>query len=437
MRADRDLVAAVSTPPGNGGIGIVRITGKDPAPLAEKLTGKHLPEPRKAELRRFLDQNGQLIDQGIVLFFAAPDSFTGQDVLELHCHGGLAVTQSLIGRCLELGARAANPGEFTLRAYLNGKLDLAQAEAVADLIGASTESAARAAARTLQGAFSDEVRAMERELVEVRSLIEAHLDFPDEDLPPEAESGIRERIEALARGLDNLLGKSRQGVLMHQGIRIALIGPPNVGKSSLINLLSREDAAIVTDTPGTTRDPVRRMVSIRGISVELTDTAGIRATTDPVEAEGISRSRQAAELADIAVAIYDPDSASKQDRMAGLDPDIVIHNKIDLSGAKPHRKGSEVWMSVKFGQGIDLFEAAVLEKAGYVETRSAFMARPRQMNAISRAYSHSEAALGEMKSLEIAAERLREAHDALGGITGRMTADELLGEIFSRFCIGK
>lgn len=437
MRAAHDLIVAVSTPPGSAGIGMVRLSGAGAADLAAEIAGRPPPPSHTAALRDFRDRQGQLIDRGVMLVFGAPRSFTGQDVLELHCHGGPAVLQSVVGRCLELGARAANPGEFSLRAYLNGKIDLAQAEAIADLVNASTESAARAAARTLQGELSAEIARVGERLVDTRALLEANLDFPEEEVPPTAEREVEARISGLAGMLARLRERGAQGVLLGQGARAAIVGAPNVGKSSLLNRLSGEDTAIVTDIPGTTRDPVRETVALDGVRIEFVDTAGIRESPDPVETEGIARSRRAAGLADLVIRVDDPGTEGQAPPVADGAPGLSVHNKIDLAGAGARRRGDDVWVSAKTGEGIDLLRAAILEKVGHAAVEAPCAVRPRQLDAIGRAHAHCVAALAAAHSAEIAAEALREAHDALGEITGRMAPDELLGEIFSRFCIGK
>lgn len=437
MRAAHDLIAAVSTPPGSAGIGVVRLSGAGAADVAGKIAGRPPPPSHTAAVRGFLDARGRLIDRGLMLVFAAPRSFTGQDVLELHCHGGPAVVQSVMGRCLELGARAADPGEFTLRAYLNGKVDLAQAEAVADLVNASTEAAARAAARTMQGAFSDEIRQAERRIVDARALVEANLDFPDEEVPPVPEKEVGDRIAEVAGALARLRERGAQGALLHQGATAAIVGAPNVGKSTLLNLLGGVDAAIVTDIPGTTRDPVRQAVALEGVRIEFVDTAGIREGPDPVEAEGIRRSMRAASDADLVIHVDDPGTEGLGHSLGDRAPDVRVHNKTDLSGMGARREGNEVWMSAKTGEGAALLREAVLDRIGHASVGEPYMVRPRQLDAIARAHRLCLAALEEARSAEIAAESLRGAHDALGEITGRMAPDELLGEIFSRFCIGK
>ena len=437
MRADDGLIAAISTPQGVSGIAVVRLSGDGAARLEEELTRRPPTPARSLVKRSFLDANGETIDQGLAALFPAPGSFTGQDMLELHCHGGPAVTGLLLARCCELGARPAAPGEFSLRAYLNDKIDLARAEAVCDLINASTEGAARAAARTLEGELSGRVRRIAGQLVEARTLAEAHLDFPEEDIPPQTAASLASLIGDALSGLDGLLQSARQGVLLNRGIRVAVVGPTNAGKSSLVNRLCGEDVSIVTDIAGTTRDLVRHSVSLAGIRVEFVDTAGLRESEDPVEVEGVRRTRDTATGADLVVLVLDGPRNGNVVDLGGRKPDITVHNKIDLRGEEPRSEGAEVWLSAKFGQGVDLLEKSILGQAGHERIDGVFMARPRQLDALNRARDRCGAALAPGLAAELVAEELRGAHDALGEITGRMTPDELLGEIFSKFCIGK
>jgi tRNA modification GTPase len=454
---------AIATPPGRGGIGIVRVSGDDLGMLIEGIAGRTLA-PRVATRVAFRDAQGNAIDAGLALFFPAPHSYTGENVVEWHGHGGPAVTRLLLARCLELGARLAEPGEFTKRAFLNGKLDLAQAESVADVIEASTASAVRAAARSLTGEFSREVHALRDGLIELRMYTEATLDFPDEELDLLREGDVRARLASLRERLAAVLARARTGALLREGLTVVLVGAPNVGKSSLLNRLVGDDVAIVTAIPGTTRDTIERPVEIAGIPLTIVDTAGLRDTTDTVEALGIARTRAAIARADLALLLVDarddagiaPDGpASPLDaRIASLVnelppglPRIVVHNKSDLARIAPHveraaDKPAAIWLCALTGEGIDLLEAEVRRMAGVGEsTEDAFFARARQVQALADAAQHLEigAALAESvpPPIELFAEELRMAQDAVSSITGEFTADDLLGEIFSRFCIGK
>ena len=394
----------------------------------------------------FLDAKGEPIDQGIALYFPAPHSFTGEHVLELQGHGGPAVMQALLDRCLELGARLAAPGEFTQRAFLNGKLDLAQAESVADLIDASSIEAARSALHSLSGEFSRRIHAMQSRLTELRMRVEASLDFPEEEDIVEAEQQhVRKGIEATLEALAGVLAAAKQGALLRDGVQVALIGQPNVGKSSLMNALAGEEVAIVTDIAGTTRDALRQEVHLSGVSFHLIDTAGLRETSDTVEQMGINRTWEVVDKAGIALLLVDSqhglgDAEQKIiDKLPAGIARITVHNKIDLSGEAPRcREGAEVWLSAKTGAGIDLLRQELLRLAGWQPAgESGFMARRRHLDALARARSHLQSALALSGQLELLAEELRLAQEALSEITGEFTPDDLLGEIFSRFCIGK
>lgn len=440
-----DLICAIATPPGRGGIGVVRVSGNDLTALARGLIGG-LPKPRFASYTAFLDANGAPIDQGIVLHFPAPHSFTGEHVLELQGHGGPAVMQALLARCQELGARLANPGEFTYRAFLNGKLDLAQAESVADLIDASSVEAARSALHSLTGEFSRRIQSMQARLTELRMRVEASLDFPEEEDVVEAEqakvrSGIAETLSELA----GVFAAAKQGALLRDGVQVALVGQPNVGKSSLMNALAGEEVAIVTDIAGTTRDALRREIQIEGVSFHLIDTAGLRETEDTVERMGIARTWAAVENAGIALLLVDSQHGLGEGEraiIARLPKGIIritVHNKIDLSGEASRRAaGPEIWLSAKTGAGIELLRAELLACAGWQPAgEGGFMARRRHLDALARAQTRLRAAQAQSGQLDLQAEELRLAQEALSEITGELTPDDLLGEIFSRFCIGK
>ena len=448
------LIAAIATPAGQGGIGIVRVSGDAIDALILGVAGRRL-EPRRATRVTFRDADGGAIDQGLALFFPRPHSYTGEDVVEWHGHGGPGVTRLLLARCLELGARVAEPGEFTKRAFLNGKLDLAQAESVADVIEAATATAVRAAARTLSGEFSREVHALRDALIDLRMYTEATLDFPDEDLDLLREGDVLQRLVSIRERLDALTARARTGALLREGLTIVLVGAPNVGKSSLLNCLAREDAAIVTPVPGTTRDTIERRIDIAGIPLTIIDTAGLRETSDVVEALGIARTRAAIERADLAMLMIDArDDGHSQSSIAALArelppdlPRIIVHNKCDLADRLPHiekrqESSAEVWLCALTGQGADLLEAEVQRIAGVDRgTEDAFLARTRHVVALSEATQHLIAAASHAHAtpppLELFAEELRYAQAAFSSITGEFTADDLLGEIFSRFCIGK
>ena len=440
-------IAAIATPPGRGGIGVVRVSGADLANFAERLIGR-APIPRRAERAVFRDATGREIDEGLALYFPAPRSYTGDDVLELHGHGGPVVMQMLLRRCLELGARVAEPGEFTRRAFLADKLDLAQAEAVADLIDAATESAARCAVRSLKGDFSDAIHALEAQLVELRMLVEATLDFPEEEIDPLDRANARERLARVAGGVDQALSQARQGSLLRTGLHVVLAGQPNVGKSSLLNRLAGEERAIVTPVPGTTRDTVREAIQIGGVPLNIVDTAGLRDTADEVERLGIERTWREIERADLLLLIVDArggvtteDEAIVAKLPARLRR-VVVHNKIDLARRAPQvmhaADGEHVFLCALTGEGMDLLRESLLALAGFEgREEDLFMARERHLDALRRARECLTAAAEEFGQPELFAEELRLAHHELATITGEFTADDLLGEIFSRFCIGK
>jgi len=442
-----DIIAAVSTAPGRGGIGVVRISGPRLENLLRGIVSRPLA-PRRATLADFVDARGLAIDQGIAVYFPAPHSYTGEDVLELHGHGGPVVLQLLLKRCLELGARPAQPGEFTRRAYLNDKIDLAQAESVADLIDASTTEAARSAVRSLQGAFSQRIDELLQGLIELRALVEAALDFPDEDVEFIRQADGAGRLAGLQAKLREVMSASQQGSLLREGLRVVLAGRPNVGKSSLLNRLAGEEIAIVTDIPGTTRDAVRQSVSIEGVPVHIIDTAGLRPATDPVEKLGVARTWAAIEHADLVLLLLDAtqgeiaaDREIMRDLPAGL-PRVAVMNKIDLVPHAPALKqgggGYTVWLSAKTGEGVEFLRRALLESVGWKQgAEGLFMARERHLHALQLAQQHLEQASREMATLEFLAEELRLSQQALGSITGEFTPDDLLGEIFKRFCIGK
>lgn len=432
-----DTIAAVATPPGRGGIGIVRLSGPAAPRIAGQLLGA-LPAPRHATRARFIGADGQPIDEGIALYFPAPHSYTGEHVLELHGHGGPVVMQALLAACLDRGARLAEPGEFTRRAFLEGKLDLAQAEAVADLIDASSREAARSALRSLTGEFSSAIEALRSQLVELRALTEAQLDFPEEELEAMHRDDAARRLATVAALLQDVLGRSRQGSLLRTGVHVVLAGPPNVGKSSLLNRLAGEERAIVTDIPGTTRDALREPIQIEGVPLVIIDTAGLRASQDELERLGMARTKQELARADVVLAIHAaPDRDAQPIDTAGSAARLDVYNKVDLTPGFAAPPGG-IAVSAKTGAGLHELRQAILRVAGWAATgESLFLARERHLRALTAAAEHLRRAMSERNRWELFAEELRLAHEELSRITGAYTADDLLGEIFSRFCIGK
>lgn len=438
---------AVATAPGRGGIGVVRLSGRDLGPFASQLTGS-IPTPRRAVLARFRDAAGTEIDEGIVLYFPAPHSYTGEDVLELQGHGGPVVMQMLVRRCLELGARLAEPGEFTRRAFLNDKLDLAQAEAVADLIEASTDAAARSAIRSLSGEFSRAVLGLVEQLISLRLLVEGTLDFPEEEINFLQQGDVAGQLGGLIAAIDRLLSGARQGSLLRNGLHVVLAGQPNVGKSSLLNRLAGEERAIVTPVPGTTRDALRETIQVQGIPLHIVDTAGLRESEDEIERLGIARSWREIERADVVLHMLDArEGMTGADRaiatrLPGDVERIVLLNKSDLAGRAPGRESSggqvTLWISAKNGDGMAQLEEELLRVAGWHPgAEGIFLARERHLQALQDARDHLLLAEARQRQLELFAEELRLAQESLGSVTGEFTPDDLLGEIFSRFCIGK
>jgi tRNA modification GTPase len=433
----RDTIAAIATPAGRGGIGVVRLSGPRAPEIARSILGV-LPEPRRATHAIFRDARGEAVDEGIALYFPEPNSYTGEPVLELQGHGGPVVMQALLAACLDAGARLAEPGEFTRRAFLEGKLDLAQAEAVADLIDAASREAARSALRSLSGEFSAALGALQSQLTELRALTEAMLDFPEEELDALHREDAGTRLGAVCAALEDVLAKSRQGSLLRSGIHVVLAGRPNVGKSSLLNRLAGDERAIVTPIPGTTRDALREPVQIEGVPLVLVDTAGLRISTDIVERIGIERTRRELERADAVIAIYEaPRGKDELDNLPPGVPIVEVYNKADLVPEFAAPAGA-LAVSAKTGQGIERLRRVILEAAGWFSTgEPVFLARERHLRALERAREHLDAAARELRRWEFFAEELRLAHAALGAITGEFSADDLLGEIFARFCIGK
>ncbi len=441
-----DTIAAIATASGRGGIGVIRVSGPDLLPFSRQLCEKE-PPPRLATLAGFRDAAGQLIDSGLLLYFPSPHSFTGEDVLELHGHGGTVVMQMLLSRCLDLGARLAEPGEFTRRAYLSGKLDLAQSEAVIDLIDAATTTAARSAVRSLQGEFSREINTLLEQLTELRALVEASLDFPDEDIDFLQAADAFGRLERLQQRLASVFDRAQQGKLLQGGLNVVIVGQPNVGKSSLLNRLAGDELAIVTPVAGTTRDVVRSTLQIEGIPLHIIDTAGLRETDDEIEKIGIARAWREIERADLVLLLVDARSGVGQAEQAilGKLPEnlarVTVYNKIDLAGRSAERHdegcGVAISLSAKQGEGVELLRSELLRIAGWHPSEDVFIARERHLRALAETAEHIAAARAQLRQLELLAEELREAQAALGTITGQVSADDLLGEIFGRFCIGK
>ena len=463
MFSDRDPIAAIATAPGRGGIGVVRVSGADLAPVIEGLLGAERAArlaPRHATFAPFLDAEGTAIDEGIALLFPSPHSYTGETVLELQGHGGPVVLQMLLARCLEagrpIGLRLAAPGEFTRRAFLNDRLDLAQAEAVADLIDAGTEAAARSANRSLAGEFSQRIHALVEALLELRALVEATLDFPDEEIDFLQAADARGRLASIRSQFDDVLARAKQGAVLRHGLNVVLVGAPNVGKSSLLNALAGEEVAIVTPVAGTTRDRIVQPVAVHGIALNVIDTAGLRPTDDEVERIGIERTLAEVARADVVLHLVDATAPAADaelleevSRRAGRGvPLLTVLNKVDLSGEQPKAERDRIWLSAKTGAGLDGLRAALLEVAGWTDSTSGetvILARERHLQALARAHEHLVAAAARADAehgygnaqLELFAEELRLAGQRLSEITGEVTADDLLGRIFSRFCIGK
>ena len=442
-----DSIVAIATAPGRSGIGVLRVSGRDIDALVDAVVGKPLA-PRVATLAAFLDARGMGIDTGIALLFRAPRSYTGEDVLELHGHGGPVVLNLLLKRCLELGCRLAQPGEFTRRAYLNDKIDLAQAEGVADLIDAASAQAARAAMRSLDGGFSREVHALRERLIELRALVEATLDFPEEEIDLLTRADAWGRLQAIKQALDAIQLRATQGARLRAGFNVVLAGRPNVGKSSLLNALSGEEAAIVTAIPGTTRDRIEKSITIDGMPVNIVDTAGLHETSDEVEILGIAGTRKAIGAADMVLHLVDATAGVTLDdleiarSLPATIPVLTIHNKIDAAGAEPLTQGNAIHLSAKTGAGLELLRSALRSAAGLDGAgEDVILARERHLQALRGAAGHVALAVPYLDeytpALELLAEELRLAQEALGTITGEFTADDLLGEIFGRFCIGK
>jgi tRNA modification GTPase len=452
--ASPDTIAALASAPGRGAVGVIRVSGADVPRIAARILG-FLPAPRLAQLTNFLDARGEPIDRGLALYFPAPFSLTGEHVLELQGHGGALVGDLLLKRLLELGCRMARPGEFSERAFLNGKIDIAQAEAIADLIDAGTTAAARAAVRSMQGEFSARIHALQARITELRLAVEAAIDFPDEELDSLPGSVLGHGIGEILSGFESITAAARQGALLREGLNVVIAGPPNAGKSSLLNKLVGDEIAIVTDQPGTTRDVLRQHLHLDGLPLNLIDTAGLRHTENIIEAEGVRRALNEMQRADRVLYILDAAAGTRTgesiDFSAALEelppgvPVTLIFNKIDLTGAAPQVDESSspprVFLSAKTGAGLELLRAHLKASAGYSGGESgAFSARRRHLDALARAKTcvvQAAETLQATHAFELFAEELRRAQLALSEITGEFTSDDLLGEIFSSFCIGK
>lgn len=446
MIATGDTIAAIATPPGNGGVGIIRISGPNVTGIAESLGTKRL-KPRYARYSGFTDADGSIIDSGLILYFPAPASFTGEDVLELHGHGGRVVLDMLLRRVLELGARLASPGEFSLRAYLNHKLDLAQAEAIADLITSSTEQAVRSSQHSMQGRFSQFINELIDELIELRVYIEAAIDFVDEEIDFLGDGMVAAKIEQLHDKIRKIQASAQHGRLLHDGMSVVLAGKPNAGKSSLLNALAGHEAAIVTEMPGTTRDVLRERIQLDGMPLHIIDTAGLRQSDNIVEQEGIRRAHSEIAKADKVLLLLDSTEPENEFSLSDLPSGIDItrvFNKIDLSGGQakiaetPH--GTEIFLSAKTGAGMDLLKQYLKQCVGFTESPdSVFIARRRHIQALSLAQQAISSAGQQLQNHapELVAEDLRQAQNSLSEITGEFSSDDLLREIFGSFCIGK
>jgi tRNA modification GTPase len=448
-----DTIVAIASAPGRGAVGVIRVSGPKVPQIAAGILGV-LPAPRHARFSTFLDAQGRSLDEGLALYFPAPASYTGEHVLEIQGHGGALIVDMVLQRLLELGCRMARPGEFSERAFLNGKIDVAQAEAIADLIDAGTTAAARAAVRSLQGEFSARVAELKAGITGLRAYVEAAIDFPDEEIDFLSDTALRERLKSVFIGFDSITVAARQGTLLREGLNVVIAGKPNAGKSSLLNRLAGDDVAIVTDVPGTTRDVLRRQVHLDGLPLNLSDTAGLRSAVDAIEAEGVRRARNEIARADRVLYIMDAGLVDEHDvrrwaaELEGLPAEIpitLVFNKIDLTGAAARLDDAgtppRIFLSARTGAGLDLLRTHLQTSAGYLKSESgALAARRRHLDALSRARQHVQTAadtLSSTRAFELFAEDLRLAQHALGEITGEFTSEDLLSEIFGSFCIGK
>ena len=445
MSAAPDTIVASATPPGRGGIGIVRISGPKTPAIAAQMLGT-LPSPRHATVAVFAGASGLTIDVGLAIYFPAPNSFTGEDVLELHGHGGPVVMDLLVARAVELGARFARPGEFSERAFHNDKLDLVQAEAIADLIAAGSAEAARAALRSLSGEFSSEIRALDLRVMQLRAYVEAAIDFPDEDAEFLESQEVRDRLTEIGQRFAAIGESLRQGRALRDGLHVVIAGRPNAGKSSLLNALAGYDAAIVTEIPGTTRDLVHERIHVDGLPIHVVDTAGLRDSDDVIEVEGLRRARMEMSRADFVLYVVDATRGYGPGEVAQLPTGtatLIVWNKVDLPEAQalpPAEDRPAIAVSALLGAGLPELREQLKAAAGYQSDSSAWSARRRHVDALARAQSLfelAEARLSERASFELVAEELRQAHEALGEITGEVSNDALLGAVFATFCIGK
>jgi tRNA modification GTPase len=448
--SSNDTIAAIASAPGRGAVGVIRVSGPDVPHIAQEIL-KFLPPPRLARVADFRSRSGEPLDRGLALYFPAPASYTGEHVLELQGHGGALILDLLLKRLLELGCRMARPGEFSERAFLNGKIDIAQAEAIADLIDAGTTAAARAAVRSMQGEFSAHINALQAQITELRSSVEAAIDFPDEELEFLPGGVLGRSMANILTAFESITAAARQGALLREGLNVVIAGKPNAGKSSLLNKLVGDEVAIVTDQPGTTRDVLRQHVHLDGLPLNLIDTAGLRATADVAEAEGVRRAWNELDRADRVLYILDAAADEPLDWRAELEelppgvPVTLVFNKIDLTGVAPRADEShdppQVFLSARTGEGLPLLREHLKTRAGYLSGDcGALSARRRHLDALRRAQScvvQAAQTLRTMRAFELFAEDLRRAQLALGEITGEFTSDDLLGEIFSSFCIGK
>ena len=449
MLNESSTIAAISTAQGIGGIGVVRLSGKDALKIAKKICNIDLT-PRKAYTCSFKDKKNATLDQGIAIHFSSPASFTGEDIVELQGHGGNVVLNLILNACISHGAELAPPGEFTKRAFLNSKIDLSQAESVADLINASTEAAAKSAVNSLRGVFSNKINSLLKNLIELRVFVEACLDFPEEDINFINEGNVNKKLESLKKSVIAILDAARQGQILRDGVKVVLIGQPNVGKSSLMNLLANESKAIVTEIPGTTRDPIKSDINIKGVPIHLVDTAGLRETDDIVEKLGIEKTWEAIHEADITLILDDITDASQnfEDKFKKKLPkgqSIIIKNKIDLLKQKPsinyENDVPHIFISAKKGDGIQLLEKEILKIVGkdhkVSHKEDIFMARARHIDALKKVNGAINKAIKNLEAPELVAEELMIAQKSLSQITGEFSSDDLLGQIFSQFCIGK
>ncbi len=442
---DQDTIAAIATPTGRGGVSVVRVSGPRAWVIAEAIAARRI-QPKTPVLCNFLSAAGEPIDQGLALLFKGPASFTGEDIAELHGHGGVVITELLLKACLDNGARLARPGEFSERAFLNDKMDLIQAEGLADLIDAPTQQAAKQAAASLRGEFSSAVQAVAAELINLRVFVEAAIDFPEEEVDFLSDGHIIEALSRCDQDLTDLISNARQGALMRRGAKVVLTGQPNAGKSSVMNCLSKDAIAIVTDVPGTTRDVIRQHIDLEGVAIQLADTAGLRDAEDAIEQEGVNRAYAEMESADLIIEIIDDaaDSHAPAATPSGI-PVLRAFNKIDLSGRPPGKvpeHPNTLAVSAISGAGFDELISSILAGLGFARDSPStpFSARERHIDALNRAHSlllEASASFGRSGAGELLAEDLRKVHEALGSITGKFNADDLLGEIFSSFCIGK